>query len=159
MYLLNNKLIDRTWNDVQLNWWKGKPSGSPNARTNVGKALNVKQVRVTSDNQKIPSSDWPKWRCTLWRYVTFLSGIERYFKLSVDTLIEHQIQCKNPSINHYIDNVQFTSGYRMGFKHLSQLYKTWIKDIQWLNHGYLQNPDNFLAIDCIKKDCWKWLSD
>ena len=29
-----------------------------------------------------------------------------------------------------------------------QLYKTWIKDIQWLNHGYLQN---FLDSDCIKK--------
>jgi len=32
-----------------------------------------------------------------------------------------------------------------------QLYKTWIKDIQWLNHGYLQNSDNFLDSDCIKK--------
>jgi len=33
-----------------------------------------------------------------------------------------------------------------------QLYKTWIKDIQWLNHGYIQNSDNFLDSDCIKKD-------
>jgi len=33
-----------------------------------------------------------------------------------------------------------------------QLYKTWIKDIQWLNHGYLQNSANFLDSDCIKKD-------
>jgi len=33
-----------------------------------------------------------------------------------------------------------------------QLYKTWIKDIQRLNHGYLQNSDNFLDGDCIKKD-------
>ena len=32
-----------------------------------------------------------------------------------------------------------------------QLYKTWIKDIQWLNHGYLQNSANFLDSDCIKK--------
>ena len=32
-----------------------------------------------------------------------------------------------------------------------QLYKTWIKDIQWLNHGYLQNSDNFLDSDCIKE--------
>jgi len=31
-----------------------------------------------------------------------------------------------------------------------QLYKTWIKDIQWLNHGHLQNSDNFLDSDCIK---------
>jgi len=32
------------------------------------------------------------------------------------------------------------------------LYKTWIKDIQWLNRGYLKISDNFLDIDCIKKD-------
>ena len=32
-----------------------------------------------------------------------------------------------------------------------QLYKTWTKEIQWLNHGYLQNSDNFLDSDCIKK--------
>jgi len=32
------------------------------------------------------------------------------------------------------------------------LYKTWIKDIQWLNYGYLQNWKNFLDSDCIKKD-------
>jgi len=31
------------------------------------------------------------------------------------------------------------------------LYKTWIKDIQWLNHGYLENSDNFLDSDCIKQ--------
>jgi len=29
------------------------------------------QVRVTSDTQKIQSSDWPKWRCTLWRSVNY----------------------------------------------------------------------------------------
>ena len=32
------------------------------------------------------------------------------------------------------------------------MYKTWIKDIQWLNHGYLENSDNFLDSDSIKKD-------
>jgi len=32
-----------------------------------------------------------------------------------------------------------------------QLYKTWIKDIQWLNRGYPQISDNFLDSDCIKK--------
>jgi len=32
-----------------------------------------------------------------------------------------------------------------------QLYKTWIKDIQWLNYGYLQDSENLLDSDCIKK--------
>jgi len=27
-----------------------------------------------------------------------------------------------------------------------------MNDIQWLNRGYLQNSDNFLDSDCIKKD-------
>ena len=27
------------------------------------------QVRVTSDTLKIQSSDWPKWRCALWRNI------------------------------------------------------------------------------------------
>jgi len=34
------------------------------ARQNGGKTRYVK--RVTSDTQKIQSSDWPKWHCTLW---------------------------------------------------------------------------------------------
>ena len=63
------------------------------ARQNGGKTRYVKplQVRVSSDNKKIQSSDWPKWRCTLWRSVNsrILSGIERHFRRSVDTLIMH----------------------------------------------------------------------
>jgi len=38
------------------------------------------QVRVTNETQKNPSSDWPKWRCTLWRYVTSrLVATKRHF--------------------------------------------------------------------------------
>jgi len=43
------------------------------------------EVRVTSDTQKIQSSDWPKWRCMSWhnkykfndkhKFLHFLSGI------------------------------------------------------------------------------------
>ena len=50
------------------------------------------QVRVTSDTQKIQSSDWPKWR-TLWRNVNsrILSGIGRHFNRSVNTLIDARV--------------------------------------------------------------------
>jgi len=46
-------------------------------------------VHVTSDTQKIQSSDWPKCCCTLWFNVNshvFL-GIGRHFKRSIDMLI------------------------------------------------------------------------
>jgi len=46
-----------------------------------------------------------------------------------------------------------------------QLYKTWIKDIQWLNRGYLQISDSFLDSDCITRTILKnsrrriWVSE
>ena len=52
--------IDRTWNDVRCpTKWR---------ESSIRQTL---QVRVTSDAQKIQSSDWPKWHCTLWHNVNF----------------------------------------------------------------------------------------
>ena len=44
---------------------------------------------VTSNTQKIQSSDWLKWRCTLWRNINprVFSGMGRHFNRSVDTFI------------------------------------------------------------------------
>ena len=52
----NNQRIDRTWNDVRC----------PKTWREISLRQTV-QLRVTSDTQKIQSSDWPKWRFTLWR--------------------------------------------------------------------------------------------
>ena len=52
-------------------------------------------MRVTSDTQKIQSSNWLKWRA-------FLSGIGRHFKRSADTLIE--ITVKFVSENNKYDS-------------------------------------------------------
>ena len=43
------------------------------------------QVHITCDTQKIQSSDWPKWRCTLWRNVNsrLLWDMGCHFKRSV----------------------------------------------------------------------------
>jgi len=52
--------------------------------------LQTLHVRVASDTQKIQSSDWPKCRCTLWRYVNpriFVGHRTLFQAVSVDTLI------------------------------------------------------------------------
>jgi len=66
-----NELTDRAWNGVRypIKWRKSS-------------LRQTLQVRVTSDTQKIQSSDWPKCRCMLWRKVnsSVLVGHQRSFQ-------------------------------------------------------------------------------
>jgi len=55
-----NSGFDRTWNDARCpTKWR------------ESLLCQTLQVRVTNDTQKIQSSYWPKWCCTLWHNVNF----------------------------------------------------------------------------------------
>jgi len=64
------------WNDVRCpTKWRESPLRQP------------LQVRVSSDSQKIQSLDWPKWRCALWRNVSF--------RIFVGHRLSFQVVCRN----------------------------------------------------------------
>jgi len=108
-------------------------------------------VRVTSDTQKIQSSDLPKWRCTLWPNVNarVLSGIGCHFKRFVDTLIDLSTACFSDHDNWRIDSPlvgpsEMTLGstkcrkLRYGINHHVSLANQNTKSFVFSGYAYMQ---------------------
>jgi len=61
----------------------------------------ILQVRITNNTQKIQSSDWPKWRCTLWRNVNSCVFVRH--RTSFLAFCRY-VNCNLPSCSTYIDS-------------------------------------------------------